>query len=205
MSDDKLRWIFDTRDDEQLAARYDAWAADYDADHDRWGWTGPSRATQRLLALLDPATVLDAGCGTGGVGRVLRDGGWAGALTGVDLSEGMLARARSGGWYNQLVHGSLTDLPFGDGSLDAYVATGVYTHGHVGPEGFPEAIRVVRRGGLIVLTVRDEVWAAVEPAAKRLEAAGRWVFVERSDPASFHPGKGDQDDKPQSVVTWRRT
>ena len=205
MSDDKLRWIFDTRDDEQLAARYDAWASDYDADHEQWGWVGPARATQRLRALLDPVIVLDAGCGTGGVGRVLRDDGWSGQLTGVDLSEGMLARARAGGWYDELIHGSLTALPFDDASMDAYVATGVYTHGHVGPEGFPEAIRVVRPGGLIVVTLREEVWAAVEPDASRLEAAGRWVLVERTDLASFHPGKGEGDDKPQSVAVWRRT
>jgi SAM-dependent methyltransferase len=103
-----------------------------------------------------------------------------------------------------LIHGSLTALPLDDGSVDAYVATGVYTHGHVGLEGFPEALRVVRRGGVVVLTVRGEVWDALEPEASRLDEVGEWELLERTEPTSFHPGKGDQDDKPQSVVVWRR-
>ena len=204
MSDDKLSWIFETSDDEQLRARYDAWAAEYDDDHDEWGWVGPTKAVECLLTHAEPQTVLDAGCGTGGVGRALRAAGWTGSLAGVDLSSGMLARAEIGGWYDRLVQGSLTELSFDDASMDAYVATGVFTHGHVGPEGFPEALRVVKPGGVIVLTVRDAVWAALEPEATRLEQAGRWQLLERTEPASFHPGKGDQDDKPQSIVAWRR-
>ena len=68
-----------------------------------------------------------------------------------------------------------------------------------------ETVRVVRPGGLVVLTVRDEMWAALEPEAMRLERGGAWQLVERTEPASFHPGKDDQDDKPQSIVVWRRS
>ena len=205
MSDDKLAWIFGSGDQSQLAQRYDAWAAEYDDDHEEWGWVGPLKAVERLLAHGHPTTVLDAGCGTGGVGRALRAMEWSGALTGVDLSSGMLARAADGAWYDHLIHASLTGLPLDDASVDAYVATGVYTHGHVGSEGFSEALRVVRPGGLVVLTVRDEMWAALEPEAMRLERGGAWQLVERTEPASFHPGKDDQDDKPQSIVVWRRS
>lgn len=204
MSDDKLAWIFETRDEAQLEARYDAWAGRYDADHEKWGWIGPQQAVRLLLEHAVPDVVLDAGCGTGGVGRALRATGWSGELVGVDLSRAMLDRAQAGGWYDRLEHGSLTEVELADGSVDAYVATGVYTHGHVGPEGFPEALRVVAPGGVVVLTVREEVWGALAPEANRLAAAGEWELVERTDPASFHPGKGDQDDKPQSVVVWRR-
>ena len=204
MSDDKLAWIFETRTDAQLEERYDAWAAAYDDDHEAWGWNGPDQAVGLLLQHATPAVVLDAGCGTGGVGRALRAAGWSGEVIGVDLSAGMLARAEAGGCYDGLVHGSLTALDRDDASIDAYVATGVYTHGHVGPEGFPEALRVVKPGGLVVLTVREEVWEALEPEATRLEHAGEWELLERTEPASFHPGKGDQDDKPQSIVVWRR-
>ncbi|MEM9202069.1 MAG: class I SAM-dependent methyltransferase [Actinomycetota bacterium] len=204
MSGDKLSWIFETTDDSQLANRYDEWAARYDDDHDAWGWVGPTRAIERLWAHGEAETVLDAGCGTGGVGRALREAGWSGALIGVDLSAGMLERAMNGGWYDRLMQGSLTELALPDRSVDAYVATGVYTHGHVGPEGFPEALRVVRQGGLIVLTVRGEVWSALGSAAEQHQRAGEWSLIERTEPASFHPGKDDQDDKPQSVVVWRR-
>jgi predicted TPR repeat methyltransferase len=49
--------------------------------------------------------VLDLGCGTGLCGVVFRD--WARRLVGVDLSPGMLARARDRGIYDQLI---LSDL-----------------------------------------------------------------------------------------------
>ena len=203
MSDDKLDWIFATRDERQLADRYDAWAANYDADHDGWEWVGPARAVEQLLALGDAPTVLDAGCGTGRVGVALDAAGWDGVLLGADLSAGMLGVAADTGHYDRLVQATLTELPFDDGSVDAVIATGVFTHGHVGPEAFPEVMRVVRSGGWVVITCREEVWTALEPAATEHEQAGRWRLHRRTEPRSFHPGKDDQDDLPQSVVIWQ--
>ena len=204
MSDgDKLSWIFETADEQQLAERYDAWAAQYDADHDGWEWIGPAIAAEQLLALGSFATVLDAGCGTGRVGQELRSSGWTGSLIGADLSAGMLAIATETGHYDRVVQATLTDMPFDDSSVDAVIATGVFTHGHVGPEAFPEVIRVVRSGGWVVITCREEVWTALEPAATEHEQAGRWRLHRRTEPRSFHPGKDDQDDLPQSVVIWQ--
>nr|WP_255692624.1 tetratricopeptide repeat protein [Luteimonas sp. XNQY3] len=50
--------------------------------------------------------ILDAGCGTGLCAALLRP--WARRLDGVDLSPGMLARARRRGGYDALVEGELT-------------------------------------------------------------------------------------------------
>lgn len=49
--------------------------------------------------------VLDAGCGTGLCGPLLRP--WARGLAGVDLSLGMLEKARERGLYDELTHGEL--------------------------------------------------------------------------------------------------
>ena len=98
---------------------------------------------------------------------------------------------------------TLTQLPLEDGSVDAVIATEVFTHGHVGSEAFPEVLRVVRPGGWVVITSRSEVWAELEPAAADHEAAGRWSLHKRTAPESFHPGKDIEDDLSQSVVIWR--
>ncbi|MEO0492947.1 MAG: class I SAM-dependent methyltransferase [Actinomycetota bacterium] len=203
MSDDRLDWIFATRDDRQLADRYDRWAARYDADHDDWDWIGPEQAVRALSTLGQVGTVLDAGCGTGRVGRALHAAGWTGTLVGVDLSAGMLAVAGETGRYERLVQATLTAIPLDDDTVDAVIATGVFTHGHVGPEAFPEVLRVVRPGGWVIITCRDEVWDALEPAADELAAAGHWLLHRRTEPTSLHPGKGDLDDLPQSVVVWQ--
>ena len=186
-----------------MADRYDRWATQYDADHDGWEWIGPAKAVEQLRDLGTISTVLDAGCGTGRVGVELAATGWDGTLVGIDLSAGMLAVAAETAYYERLVQASLTELPLEDGSVDAVIATGVFTHGHVGPEAFPEVLRVVRPGGWVVITCRSEVWAELEPAAADHEAAGRWSLHKRTAPESFHPGKDIEDNFPQSVVIWR--
>ena len=50
-------------------------------------------------------SVLDLGCGTGLCGPLVR--GRAGHITGVDLSAQMLAQARNGGAYDELVHADI--------------------------------------------------------------------------------------------------
>ena len=98
---------------------------------------------------------------------------------------------------------SLTQLPLEDGSVDVVIATGVFTHGHVGSEAFSEVLRLARPGGWVVITCRSEVWDELEPAAAGHEATGRWLLHKRTSPESFHPGRDIEDDLPQSVVIWR--
>ena len=129
MNDDKLEWIFASGDNQQLADRYYRWATQYDADHDGWEWIGPAKAVEQLCALGTMSTVLDVGCGTGRVGAELAATGWDGTLVGVDLSAGTLAVAAEAAYYERLVQASLTEIPLEDGSVDAVIATGVFTHG----------------------------------------------------------------------------
>ncbi|CAN5670072.1 tetratricopeptide repeat protein [soil metagenome] len=61
--------------------------------------------------------VLDAGCGTGLCGPLLRP--YAHRLTGVDLSRGMLEKARTRGGYDELCEHELTDyLAANEGAFD---------------------------------------------------------------------------------------
>ena len=60
--------------------------------------------------------VLDAGCGTGLCGPLVAP--YARRLTGVDLSAGMLARAKEKNVYDALVQGELTE--YLRGSSDAF-------------------------------------------------------------------------------------
>ena len=65
----------------------------------------------------------------------------------------------SKGVYRQLHHAFLGQpLPFDDGRYAAAISTGTFTAGHVGVEGLPELFRVVRPGGLVVLSVKMTVW-----------------------------------------------
>lgn len=99
--------------------------------------------------------LLDVGCGTGTAlidlaPRVAR-------ATGVDLSEEMLAVARSRAPENvEFLAADATQLPFEDASFAAYRAERVYQHLPDPAAAFAEARRVLEPGGRIV--VADPDW-----------------------------------------------
>ncbi|MCH7706785.1 MAG: class I SAM-dependent methyltransferase, partial [Chloroflexi bacterium] len=111
--------------------------------------------------------MLDAGAGTGLVGKLLADKGY-GDIEAMDLSEGMLEEARKTGAYkafHQMVMGEHLDLP--DGAYDAVVAIGVLTIGHAPASSLDELIRV-SGGDLFVVGV--EPWTLTAwfyPGARR--------------------------------------
>src|SRR6185312_3119515 len=92
------------------------------------------------------ARVLEAGCGTGlilkGVAPLAR------RAVGVDVSPGMLRKAHARGL--DVVHGSVTDLPFGDEEFDLAYSFKVLAHVERIERAMGEMARVVRRGGHVI-------------------------------------------------------
>lgn len=138
---------------------YDEWAESYDDDTvEGMGYVGHVVATSKLVEVTRPGHVLDAGCGTGLVGVELAEHTDA-TIDGVDISQGMLDRARARGVYRKLEQADLTQrLDIEDDTYDSALCVGTFTAGHVGPEAFGELARVVRPGGYVVATVLDQVW-----------------------------------------------
>ncbi|MDB4968830.1 MAG: Methyltransferase type 11 [Myxococcales bacterium] len=99
-----------------------------------------------LLPFADGARVLEAGCGTGMILKEIAP--IAATAVGLDLSPGMLAQARARGL--QVVHGSVTDLPFGDGDFDLAYSFKVLAHVEKIERALAEMARVVRPGGHVV-------------------------------------------------------
>lgn len=142
---------------------YDEWAGTYDADltGEAQGYVAPGRAADTVARVAGTGgAILDAGCGTGLVGAELARRG-AGTIDGVDLSPGMLERARATGAYRDLDTADLTaPLAAADDAYDVVVCVGTLTHGHVGPSALAEFVRAVRSGGYVVATVLDDIWEA---------------------------------------------
>ena len=115
---------------------------------------------QLLLEAMDSPelAVLDAGCGTGLVGVLLKEAAMS-SLTGIDYSPGMLAEAERKGVYDAL-HTMDMNLPLTlpSDSYDAVTCIGTFTSTHVKPEVVKEFARVTRSGGVLVFTVRDDYW-----------------------------------------------
>jgi ubiquinone/menaquinone biosynthesis C-methylase UbiE len=90
--------------------------------------------------------VLEVGCGTGLLLR--RIAGFARTARGVDLSPGMLARARARGL--DAIEASATLLPFPDESFDVSCSFKVLAHVHDIRRALAEMARVVRPGGHVI-------------------------------------------------------
>ena len=126
---------------DELMEVYDGWADRYDRELlEEWGYTSPQKAVQLLLEAMDSPelAVLDAGCGTGLVGVLLKEAGMS-SLTGIDYSPGMLAEAESKGVYDAL-HITDMNLPLTlpSDSYDAVTCIGTFTSTHVKPEAVKE-------------------------------------------------------------------
>lgn len=91
--------------------------------------------------------ILEAGCGTGlllaEAARVAR------SAIGLDLSRGMLARARERGL--RVVQGSLTQIPLPDASVDLVYSMKVLAHVPPIRQAVAELARVTRPGGHLLL------------------------------------------------------
>ena len=103
--------------------------------------------------------ILDAGCGNGRYSRFLLRQADANALiTGFDLSQQMLVRARNHLKSERVSHvaADLTRLPYATACFDAVVSGWVLEHLPDPRPGLSELARVLRPGGkLLLLTTED--------------------------------------------------
>ncbi|SPH18458.1 Malonyl-[acyl-carrier protein] O-methyltransferase [Defluviimonas aquaemixtae] len=182
--------VYDARSPDEIAALYDDWAASYDFEMARAGYRHPAICLALLARHLPrgAAPLLDAGAGTGLLGEWLGIAGYP-EVEALDISEGMLRVARAKGVYRRLRCAALGQpLPFPDAHFAGVVSAGVFTSGHVGPEGLDELIRICRPGGTIVLTVKTTLWES--GFSTRVADFGTAVeMLELTDPYVSMPGE----------------
>lgn len=150
---------------ENVRQMFDSIAPDYDRlNHlmslnvDK-GWR--RKALKRIVDTDGPLEVLDLACGTGdfalAIARRMDRRGVAGHVSGVDLSDGMLAvmkeKVAAAGLQEHIstAQGDGENLPFPDGSFDRVtIAFGIRNFEHR-EEGLREMLRVLRPGGRLVI------------------------------------------------------
>ena len=169
---------------EELRAEYDRIASSYDTELlDGMGYRSPAAVTAVARRLLpSDARILDAGAGTGLLGVALAGAGFT-RIDGLDLSPGMLAEAARKNVYGELREGRLGGrLDYATGEYDGVVSAGVLTIGHAPASSLDELVRVTRRGGHVVFTLRaDQVPPGFAEKMEELERARRWELLERGD------------------------
>ena len=194
---ERVQWIYSSHDNKELADRYDQWAKDYEADLDEcFVWLGPYKAVELFVSHVPrkEVRILDAGAGTGLVGKLLARQGYNN-LVAMDLSVSMLEEARKKNAYqefHQMVMGE--SLDYATDSFDAVISIGVLTVGHAPASSFDELIRVTKPGGYIVFSLRPDVYreSGFKEKQDALESEGKWKLAEVSEAFQLLP-KGEPD------------
>ena len=191
-----VQWVYAAENPEELAERYDEWAATYEHDLETgFGWYGPMHAVNAALKFVPKdARILDAGAGTGLVGVLLDENGYD-EIVGMDMSQGMLDEAEKKSVYDELHQMVMGEpLDYETDSFDAVMSVGVLTVSHAPVESLDELVRVTKPGGYIIYTLRPDLYeeGAFKAKHAELESAGQWKLVEVSEPLQILP-KGEPD------------
>jgi len=180
-----------TSDVGEVADRYDEWAQSYDDDLASWSYRAPTVVAETVVSRHPGAgSVLDVGCGTGLVGRALRAQGFEEKILGLDISHASLEIAGQRGGYDSLEQADLQQrLAIEEDGVDAVVCVGVMTYLPDVEAVWREFARVVRPGGLVVVTQREDLWQSRRcPAVvDRLRSEGVWTPLEITGPATYLP------------------
>ncbi|MER9464255.1 class I SAM-dependent methyltransferase [Mesorhizobium sp. M0586] len=174
----------------RLTHLYRGWASTFDLDQARVGYCGPmivaelagAVQTAYLAGQRNAIAILDAGCGTGLVGVQLERLGFR-LIDGFDLSKEMADKARQTGAYRHArgdvdLNGRLSD--YSSESYDLTVCSGVFTLGHVRPDGLRELARVTRPNGFVIASTRKSYaeTTSFEGEVRRLQDDGVLILAQ---------------------------
>jgi predicted TPR repeat methyltransferase len=164
---------------------FDTFAESFERKLEQLSYRAPSLVTAAIKdSGLEPAgalDVLDAGCGTGLCGPLVKP--YARRLVGVDLSTGMLTKAQQKLVYDQLVKDELTHfLQVRHGVFDLILSADTLVYFGALEEIAAAAHGALRPGGLFVFSLEELVTPA-EGVEFRIETHGRYShsqsYVER--------------------------
>lgn len=160
-------------DDVYVKETFDAFSNSFDSKLASLGYRAPqliaSLLTQCIGDRRADLDLADAGCGTGLLGEIVRP--WCRQLAGVDLSSGMLARARARNLYDSLDEGELTAwLSARSACFDVVAIADTLCYFGALEEALLASRQSLRDGGWLLFTVEHRE----SPSPYMLQTHGRY-------------------------------
>ncbi|MDE2051226.1 MAG: tetratricopeptide repeat protein [Gammaproteobacteria bacterium] len=170
--------------DQYVRVLFDDFAATFDENLASLEYRAPQLIAERLTreARGDaPLDILDAGCGTGLCGPLVRE--VARRLAGVDLSAAMVEKARARGCYDELLVEELCAfMSSRPAAFDVVLSADTLVYFGALEEPLRAARRCLREDGLLIFTVErlnEEQDSGARQRSYRLETHGRYSHCER--------------------------
>ena len=148
--------VTDRAHENWVRSTFDNFASSFDTHLQQLGYDAPEKLGAMLRSHASaPLDILDLGCGTGLSGLALVT--LKGSLTGVDLSEKMLIRARERGIYDALFEGEVHTWLRNAGSAQFNVVISADVFAYIGSldEVFTEVTRVLKPTGWFTFTTEE--------------------------------------------------
>jgi ubiquinone/menaquinone biosynthesis C-methylase UbiE len=145
----------------------------------QWVYRPPHDEVIAQLRAHRSRRIADIACGTGILSDRIERELHPDEIYGVDMSDGMLEKARARSNRVKWLHGPAEHLPFDDGTLDAVVTTSAF-HFFDQPAALQEFHRVLAPGGLVAVSALS----ARQPVLQA-PGANRWKPQHNASPAEM--------------------
>ena len=148
---------------------------DSTADQEESGWMNNYEETKRQKLIFDnilsdynfkDKRVFDPGCGLGFFSAICQNKG--ANVFAMDVGTNLIAKTREKS-DSLCAVGSVLHIPFKDNFFDLIICTEVIEHTPDPMKSIPELHRVLKKGGLLVLTVPNKFWKFSEIVARKLK------------------------------------
>ena len=162
--------------DDYVKKTFDSFSDKFDQVLEKLDYRAPQLVFDVIQSTLGDATdrlhILDAGCGTGLCAAYFKP--YAERLEGVDLSPGMLSKARDLDLYDELIAAELTaHLLVNPASYDLIISADTLCYFGALDEVLPAAARALHSGGRLVFTV-EHMQPDDTSAGYRINVHGRY-------------------------------
>lgn len=197
---------------------YNELSQDYDALLGSWDYNTPNICAQLVnnyfekkmkadqSKIGEKLEIYDCGCGTGLVGKYLKDLPLfkSANIHGTDIAENALEMAKERNIYENIQQWNMhcKPFPFADNFFDAVICSGVLSYVNSKPELFAEWTRIVKNGGVIAVSHRsDYLWGENRNEKKdillweQMVGDGNWKLIEHSEPYPYLHGNENYEQK----------
>ena len=197
-TEDKIS-IYKLDTPEEILDYYKNWSSNnnYEKDLEEWNYVAPHECCQLFINQVQNknSLILDAGCGTGLVGKILQTQEYQN-LEGLDFSQEMLDLVPTN-IYQKIFQADLNQsLSIPDNYYDHALCVGTFTYGHVKTNAFSEFHRILKDNAIFVFSINEGVYESYNfgEAIANYEKLDKWevlfnekkVYIEKKNIEAYY-------------------